>query len=173
MTKLPLLPPPYQLGFVVKNLRAAIHYWSSVLGVGPFFLIKPAFEAQYRGVPTNPDVEVAISYWGELQLELIQQHDDSPSPYRTFLDAGLEGLHHTSSVVDDLEAGLAVLAEHGKPVVFRGSASGFRFTYAVEDEHAGTVVELIENSKMLEEFLAVTKKAVREWDGKDPIRRLG
>ena len=31
-------PPPFQTGFVVDDLDAALKYWTEVVGAGPFFV---------------------------------------------------------------------------------------------------------------------------------------
>ena len=40
---------------------------------------------------------MAIANSGGLLIELIQQHDNSPTPYTGFVDAGRESLQHVSS----------------------------------------------------------------------------
>ena len=55
----------------------------------------------YRGRPTEPVASIAFANSGELQIELIEQEDDSPSIYREFLDAGHDGFHHLAWWVED------------------------------------------------------------------------
>ena len=82
----PRFGPVMQLGFVVPDLDRAMEHWTGNVGVGPFYVmshIKFA-EALYRGQPTDADISVAVAQWGEVQVELIQQFNDSPSIYSHF-----------------------------------------------------------------------------------------
>ena len=82
----PRFGPVMQLGFVVPDLERAMEHWTGTVGVGPFFVmshIKFA-EAIYRGAPTDADISVAVAQWGEVQVELIQQFNESPSIYSHF-----------------------------------------------------------------------------------------
>jgi hypothetical protein len=85
-----------QNGYVVRDIEAAMKHWSTVLGVGPWFYTAhaPIQNFSYRGMRSNVDVAIALANSGPLQLELIQQHNDAPSLYRNFLNAGQEGLQH-------------------------------------------------------------------------------
>ena len=93
--------PIAQNGYVVPELERAVDYWTTELGVGPWFEIDTSVFAdmRYRGQPTNMRVRIALANSGGLQIELIQPLDDEPSPYRDFLRAsgGQGGLQHVSS----------------------------------------------------------------------------
>src|SRR5512139_591552 len=125
----PRFGPVMQLGFVVPDLERAMEHWTGTVGVGPFFVmshIKFA-EAIYRGAPTDADISVAVAQWGEVQVELIQQFNESPSIYSHFPGRAAGGLQHvgvmTNSVHDDLEK----LRPHGIEAVQQGStANGIR-----------------------------------------------
>ena len=69
---------------------------------------------------------------GDLQVEIITQHDDVPSGYLEFLNSGREGCQHVSSWFESHaafdEAYRAALAS-GAQVVHEGSAGGPRFAY--------------------------------------------
>ena len=51
--------------------------------------------------PCTVDFSVAIGYWGDTQIELIQQHNDAPSIYREFLQKGYRGMQHMCVVTHD------------------------------------------------------------------------
>jgi methylmalonyl-CoA/ethylmalonyl-CoA epimerase len=69
-----------QIAFVVPDVRKAILHWNSI-GVGPFLLLPHLELGQviYQGHKTNPDISLAIAYQGNMQIELIQQHDSVES----------------------------------------------------------------------------------------------
>ena len=88
-----------QLGYVVPDIVAAMDYWSTVLGVGPFFYAErvPVVNFTYRGAPSAPVTSVALANSGAVQVELIQQRNDAPTMYRDFVQAKgsarLQGRH--------------------------------------------------------------------------------
>jgi len=83
--------PVMQNAFVVDNLDAALHHWIDKMGVGPFYVFEHVKfqEAYFRGQPSNVDITAAIGYWGDLQIEFIQQHNAAPSIYSEFLAKGV------------------------------------------------------------------------------------
>jgi len=76
----------HQNGYVVSDLDAAIGYWTTVVGVGPFYRLDhaPLDYFSYQGEPSTPDLDIALANSGDLQIELIQQLNDAPSPWRSF-----------------------------------------------------------------------------------------
>jgi catechol 2,3-dioxygenase-like lactoylglutathione lyase family enzyme len=147
-----------------------------VIGAGPFFTFpaKEWEELYYHGEPTYVDSRMAIGQWGDTQIEFVTQLNDAPSPYKTFTDAGRTGMHHFASMVDDLDATVARLERVGKQRVYWGTAKGgVRFAYFVEDEHPGSVLELIEHGPMIDGLMKLVADAARDWDGSDPVRKLG
>lgn len=102
----PVLGPATQLGFVVRDLDVAVHHWTKVLGVGPFLFLengtgRPPNPSFFRGQEVRIEMRLAFGFIGDVQLELIQQVNDAPSPYREFLDSGQEGLQHLGYWVHD------------------------------------------------------------------------
>src|SRR6201996_8570876 len=87
-----------QNGYVVRDLRAALDHWVTVLGVGPWFYIERVKTDyfRHRGQDSAVEMSIALANSGDLQIELIQQRNDAPSLYKEFLDSGREGLQHLS-----------------------------------------------------------------------------
>src|ERR1700741_1572352 len=80
-----------QIGYVVRDLEEAMGSWIS-LGVGPWYVMRGLpLHALYRGQPCTATVSLALSNSGDLQIELIQQDDETPSIYAEFLASGREG----------------------------------------------------------------------------------
>src|SRR5690348_13751261 len=95
-----------QTAFVVRNLHESIGMYVSKMRVGPWFVMErftPA-EATYRGQPTNLVMSVAFAFHGAAMLELIQQHDDSPSVFRDVLVTRGYGLHHVGITTEAYDA---------------------------------------------------------------------
>lgn len=165
-----------QNGYVVRDLEAAMRHWTSVLGVGPFFHLPhvPCTSFEYRGRAGSPDISIALANSGDLQIELIQQHDDSPTLYRAFLDAGREGLQHVSSWVADLAPVVEALTGAGHTIAQRGTMQDglIEFVYFDTELHPGTVFEISNLAGELAYIPEMIAQAAREWDGTDPIRTL-
>jgi catechol 2,3-dioxygenase-like lactoylglutathione lyase family enzyme len=165
--------PIRQNGYVVRDIEAALAYWTEVAGVGPFWYIDrvPIEHFHYRGEPSDIEVSIALGNTGPLQIELIQQRNDAPSMYRDFLAAGHEGLQHVAYWTDHFERDL----ERARAAGFRVAQSGEigengRFVYFESRGHPGSVIELSEINGTKGAFFARIAEAAAAWDGSDPIR---
>ncbi len=173
-----LFGPVMQLGFVVPDLEAAASHWAR-LGVGPFFLLEHIrfAECRYQGAPVDFDMSVAVGQWGPVQVELIRQHDATPSIYTDFDGSRSGGLQHVGVMTESVEAHLERLAPHGiLPVQQGATANGIRFAYVNTDRlpgaQPGGMIELIEHGPAIDGFFAMVREAAGTWDGSRPLRRL-
>ena len=164
--------PIMQNGFVVPDWREAALHWAETLGVGPFFVVEHvAFaELRYRGEPTSIDMSVAIAYAGELQIELVQQHDDTPSIYTDFLRDHAPGLQHVGALTDDLDRALDDNALRSKIVQDGVTTAGQRFAYVDTVLHNGSMLEIVETDAGMLKAFDYMKDAARNWDGENPVR---
>src|SRR5436853_3263721 len=95
--------PRHQMGLVVRDMDRALRYWTGTLGIGPFFVVRrlPLDKFWYYGEPSPPPhLTLAIANSGEIQVELIYQHDDRPSAFLDRLRSAGDGLQHVSSWMD-------------------------------------------------------------------------
>jgi len=170
-----ILPGPIrQNGYVVRDLRAAIDGWLHA-GVGPWLLLPHLTQAgsRYRGQPTEPVVSIAFANSGDLQVELIEQEDDSPSIYREFLDAGGEGFHHLAWWAEDYDATARAATAAGWSDVHSGNAGGFaQFAYFDQGGTTSTVIEVMELTDATRWMATTVRQAAKQWDGSDPVRNL-
>ncbi len=166
----PFPGPIRQVGHVVPELQPAIDRWLAQ-GVGPWFLLKIPLSMNCRGAEISPDLTIAFANSGELQVELIAQHDDAPTLYREFLDAGHEGLHHHAWWVEEIDPVIARATGAGWQEVCSGDGGGAaRFTYLEHPALPGVVAELMELSPAITPFMDAIRKAAVDWDGSDPVR---
>jgi Glyoxalase/Bleomycin resistance protein/Dioxygenase superfamily len=169
------LGPIAQLGYVVDDVSAAMEHWIGALDVGPFFYLPspPLNDLRYRGEPTDARIAVAITYSGDLQVELIQPLDDHPSPYRDFQARYGSGLHHLAHFTDDYDAALALYRQRGRTPYYegRGLTPDQRFSYFDSPSHAGTVNEVVETSGF-GGFFEHMREQSAGWDGTNPIRTI-
>src|SRR5271155_2095298 len=145
------------------------------LGVGPWFVMGNVeqTDTEFRGELSAPMVSFAFANSGELQIELIQQHDECPSVYREFLDAGGEGFHHIAFWTRDVPVVLAAAEKIGWPTIQRGNVGGAaEFAYVDAGRFSSTVVEVMELNQATGWLAATVRDAAADWDGTEPVRSL-
>lgn len=168
-----------QLGYVVKDIHAAMRHWTDVMQVGPFFYMdRPQFiDFRHRGVPSDLWVSAALAQCDNLQIEIIQQRNDAPSMYRDFLQAGREGLQHVAfwhppETYDAvLEQALAAGFTIGMSTATVEPAG--KLVYFEQEAHPGTVIELSCLSPKKRIVFDQIAEAARTWDGLEPVRAIG
>lgn len=173
-----LFGPVRQLGYVVRDLEAAMKHWVEVMHVGPFFHFDrpPLIDYRYRGQPADLWISAAFAQCGPMQIELIQPRNDAPSMWRDFLAAGHEGLQHIAFWVDEagFDAKLAQAEAAGFTVCMSGSTIGAsgRIVYFEQEAHPGTAIELSCLTPAKKKVFDGVAEAAVGWDGRDPIRRM-
>jgi Glyoxalase/Bleomycin resistance protein/Dioxygenase superfamily len=163
-----------QMGYVVRDIEAAMRHWVDVCGVGPWFYADrlPLTAFTYRGTRHNDlHVSVALANSGDVQIELIQQRCSTLSMYREFLAAGHEGLQHWSSWPEDYEARLERALANGYSVGQAGESPRGPFVYFAQEGHPGTVIEMAQLTPVRRRIFDQIRIAAQGWDGHDPIRR--
>ena len=98
--------PLFQQAYLVNDIEASIQHWHKLFGAGPF-VIAPHHKTDrftYRGTSQEADVSYAFGYSGDMMIQFIQQHDETPSIYRDMYKRGQEGFHHVGVLVHDWEA---------------------------------------------------------------------
>jgi catechol 2,3-dioxygenase-like lactoylglutathione lyase family enzyme len=163
-----------QLAFVPSDFDETLRFWTETMGAGPFFVLEhnvPEW-AQYNGVDTRPDITMALGHWGDLQIEVIKQLNDAPSPYLDWRRAGGEGLHHVCVLVDDMAAAKRTCTASGGKVVYDGRAGETLWSYVETGGGAGSILEMIQHAPPSRALMDMIRDAARGWDGRDPIRPL-
>lgn len=163
-----------QLAYVVTDLEAALHYWTNTLKAGPFFLLEhcPLANQKYYGADSDADVTIALGNSGDLQIELIYQHNDAPSVYQDFLQAGRVGVHHFGLMPEDYSATTAHYRALGHEEAFTCTVGGAPLVYFDTLDTLGHYVELWDNHTVFKDMFLMVEEAAQGWDGKDPIRVL-
>jgi len=162
-----------QISWVVRDLEEAALRWHRTMGVGPFILNRhiPITEGVHRGRAQKTDFSTAIAQAGPVQIELVEQHDDSPSCYRDMIAAGAEGMHHVAVIAEDYDAAVASYMEQGHEIASAGKFGEVRFCYVDTTRTLGHMVEILEDSHAIKAFFAMIARAGEEWDG-DPANLL-
>ncbi len=136
-------PPPFSnlhhIGFVVRDLDAAVQYFES-LGFGPFKplrLIGDRFEQTQYGVPTKYRLKNAGTHIGQtkIEFEFLQPLENAPLQ-ENFLSKRGEGVNHLGFKVGLVEAETSKMQEKGFDVVLT-----VKFT-------SGTICKYLDTSKI-------------------------
>jgi methylmalonyl-CoA/ethylmalonyl-CoA epimerase len=161
-----------QLAFVPSDFDATLKFWIETMGAGPFFVMPNQVSpwTRYRGVETAPELTVAFGHWGDMQIEIIRQHNDAASLYLDWRRSGAEGLHHVCIVVDDISLARRVCTEAGGDVMYDGRAGDTHWSYVETGGGPGTILEMIQHAPPSRALMTMVRDAARNWDGSDPIR---
>ena len=161
--------PIDQIGLIVADLDNSIAQWSATLGLGPWTVFRNvAMEGIYKGQATRITMDVAMAYQAETQIELIQQTNTAPSPYRDATGAPLLGMHHMAWLTDDLDATVRDAVADGMAVVFTAENPTTRVAYLSAPGQQGVLFELIE-SAVTRELITTGRAQAKTWDGSNPI----
>jgi hypothetical protein len=162
----------------VTVLKYAVHdltQWMEQLaglGIGPWWVSEDQAPETFvfRGRQSDTRFTWGLTWSGDVMHEIIQPLDNEPSPYREFLDAGREGLHHGAFYPRDYDGAVDYLRQSGKEPILHGYSGDARFTYF---EGIGSPPQPIELQYLPADLVAkhrFLKRASQEWDGKDPFR---
>ncbi|MDH7637431.1 VOC family protein [Sphingomonas oryzagri] len=167
------LGPIMQLSYCPRDYDAALRYWIG-MGAGPFFELHHVQleNIRFRGEPSDIDFSMALGYLGDIQIELIRQHNDAPSMYTEWLAAGREGVQHMCVLVDDIAEARRRVVAIGGTVLQEGELPGGAGAVIYVDTGGGpgTVMEYLQIGQAGRDGFAMMREAHRNWDGTDPIR---
>ena len=169
-----VLPGPIrQIGYVVRDIDRAIASWLDI-GVGPWFVMRGLrLPALYRGEPCEITQSLALSNSGQLQVELIQQEDYTPSILTEFLSSKGEGFHQLAYWTEDFEATMEAVRRADWPIVWSGGSDlGVRFAYMQPAGCPAEVIEVSEYNEVTSGMATFVRETAGHWDGSDPIRNL-
>jgi catechol 2,3-dioxygenase-like lactoylglutathione lyase family enzyme len=164
-----------QLAFVPADIDAAVKFWVETMGAGPFYALDHITlqDLKYMGRPTSFDMSALMGYWGDMQIELIHQHDEVPSIFSTWRKAGYDGLHHVCALVKDMNEARTACAAAKAPVLQECKVRGGEgeIIYVDTGGGPGTIVELYQPAPASAAFFKMIRDAARGWDGSNPVRR--
>ena len=164
-----------QIAYLPADFDGALRHWTETMGVGPFFLMENVRlgEMRYRGQPSDAVFSIAIGYWGDIQIELIRAENDAPSIY-TGEYAVTDRMHHVCIFVDSIADARKACAEIGAEILVEGKVGDTgEVIYVDAGGGPGNVVELLQPMEGSEGLFAMMKQAARDWDGSDPLRKIG
>ena len=134
---------PVQIAWVTRDLDATEKALTGLLGAKKWIRMPGVHfgpdACTYRGRPADFVADIALSYAGDTQLQLIAPVAGE-SVYTDFLDAVGPGLHHICIEAEDVGA---AVAERGADVVARGvMPGGIEFAYVSAAEAGVPYLEI-------------------------------
>jgi hypothetical protein len=167
-----------QWGIVVPDIDAAMQRWSALLGTGPFMHIEEIrpheHQGRYHGKPTDVRITAAFSYFGDTQIELIQQLNSAPSPYVDFLAGGNSGIQHIGVWSRDFEASYSLLTGQGYLPVYIAAMRGVphQTTYFAAGKESGSpMLELSSMTERKSQLFTAMAERVAAWDHRHVVER--
>ena len=166
------LGPPKQIAYAVPDAFEAAQRWTKDFGAGPFFISEhiPVTDVIYRGTPSTFDHTSAYGQWGDIMVELVQDHGTGPSVVRDLYDADESGLHHLAYFVEDIDLTTRSLIDLGFELGMTAKAGPTNFNMIDATELLGHFIELYEPNESLIGFYTRVKKASINWNGEKPVR---
>lgn len=144
-----------QIGFLTSDLKRSMDQWIEKYHVGPWrvstmnnesctgngFLVDGAL----REEPFQ--YFIAISYVGDMQVELIQP-DFGPTIYQKFIDEHGEGIHHFKEVIapENWDANLKEYHKRGMPVTMQGQYGLAKYAYVDSERFLDFQLEFGDNT---------------------------
>jgi catechol 2,3-dioxygenase-like lactoylglutathione lyase family enzyme len=143
-----------QIALIVPDLEAAVENYWKLFGIGPWHIYtygKPLVKKMtYYGEEVDYSMRIALSYFGDMRVELIEP-GDPPSIYHDFVEAHGYGPHHYGILVEDMEAALAQAEAAGFPMIQDGQGFGAdgdgHYAYIDTEDALGMILEFIERPK--------------------------
>ena len=162
-----------QVAYAVSDVRAAANEWATRVGAGPFVILDhiALAEVWHDGRPAKFDHSSAYGQWGQVMVELVQQHEVAPKSLATAVRTGALGIHHVTWFAPSLESEQRRLNETAWPEVLTAvTAGGLRFAFHDATNDLGHLVELYEPTDAILAFYRMVAETADGWNGRDPVR---
>lgn len=143
-----------QVCILVPDIEKAVENFVKVFGIGPFHFYtygKPLVKRMTRnGEPTEYKMKVALSYFGNMRLELIQPLEGD-TVYKEFIEKHGYGIHHLGILTDNMQESINKAANAGIKMTMDGAGFGpdddGHYAYLDTEPLIHTTLELIERPK--------------------------
>jgi hypothetical protein len=161
----------FQLGHVVDDVIDAAAGWARTFGVGPFHVL-PVVEqrADYAGEIRTARIQVAVAQAGPVQIELIQQHCDTPTIFSEWSRGGTSSFHQIATLTSDYEGKTAHFKSLGYTIAAESLGRGFRVAYIDTVRDFGFYTEVVDAPPSFLDHVRGIAETCAGWDGADPVR---
>jgi hypothetical protein len=167
------LGPVAQIAWVVDDLDEALPGWIA-MGVGPFYVMRHLrlVETSYYGRPVEIDMSAALGNWGDIQIELIVQHNPGDSIYNEWKKSSQKGPNHILVAAADFAAADRALTAAGGVVAQEGLAPGLARMKYFDMGSSRPYIEIgLAAPGMIQQILRMQSETAA-YDGTNPIRDI-
>lgn len=166
-----------QMAWVVDDLEASATRVCQAMRCGPFMMNRhiTLTDPHHRGRPQRTDFSLALAQAGDVQIELVEQHDDSLSVYRDLFPDGPPGgmaFHHVAVIVESVAQETARYNALGFETASSGRFGDVDFTYVDTRSAGGFMVEVLPDSETIRRFFGAVRRAAEDWDGVTAWREM-
>jgi hypothetical protein len=161
-----------QLGFMSRDIDRSMRYFIDAWGIGPWFVLRNVTNAMlYQGRPTEVEVSLAMANSGDMQFEIVSQHNAAPSLYTDAL-AHTPELHvqHVAVWTEDVAALEAAGHSKGWETLFETISGPGRSVFVTHPDEPRLCIEISDRDPFKEYVRAAIRQIAAAWDGSSPIR---
>jgi hypothetical protein len=162
-----------QYAYVVQSIDRAAADYVDRLGIGPWFVRGPFTPSagRYRGQPTSAAITLARAFSGHVMLELVEQHDDTPSVFHPSSGQRRYGFHHWAVFTEQIDADIEGYRALGYEEAYSDVLpSGSRISYVDSRRDLPGMIELVEHTDAQEQVYDTIYRASVGWGGDEPLR---
>ena len=166
--------PIMQIAYVVVDFESALRFWTERMGVGPFFRFDhvPFSGSKFRDKDCRIDISSAFAYWGDMQIELIQQHNDADSVFKVWSDSKSTGVHHMCILVSDIQAVRKHCIAAGATVEQEAWMEGAGHFIYVDLRGGQGLVEFAQLDPAFSDLFLYMRRACQNWNGTGAVRPI-
>lgn len=167
-----LFGPVRQLGFMSRDIDRSMAYFIDSWGVGPWFVLRKVKNVMvYRGAAIELEMSIAMANCGDLQFEIVAQHNDPRSLYTDAL-VHTPQLHaqHVAVWHQDVPAIEAGAHAKGWTSIFETVSGPGRSVFVAHPDEPMVCVEISDCDPFKERVRGSIKQIASTWDGTAPVR---
>jgi hypothetical protein len=161
-----------QIGFVSREIGRSMHYFIEAWGVGPWYVLRNLKTTMvYNGVFIEPEISIALANCGDLQFEIVEQHNEVDSLYTRALAATSEmHVQHVGVWAADFDAVRNGALEKGWVPILETVPIGSGSCFVAHSSEPMVCIEISDCSGNKSWVREAIRNSARGWDGADPIR---
>ncbi|MCB2078928.1 MAG: VOC family protein [Novosphingobium sp.] len=161
-----------QIGLMSRDIDRSMRYFVDRWGMGPWFVLRNISNSMlYHGNPVELQMSIAMANCGDMQFEIVMQHNDTQSLYTDAL-AHTPDLHvqHVAVWVDDVAAVERASHEKGWRSIFETKSGPGRSVFVTHPDEPMVCIEVSDCDPFKEKVRETIREIAENWDGADPIR---
>jgi hypothetical protein len=162
-----------QIGFMSRDIDRSMQYFADAWGVGPWYILRHLPAAMlYHGEAIDLDISIAMANCGDLQFEIVMQHNDEVRSLYTDSLAHTPQLHiqHFAVWKDDVRATEAEAHARGWQSIFETNSGPGKSIFIAHPDEPAVCLELSDCDPFKDAVRDAIKQIASTWDGSDPVR---